>query len=285
MLSFANLRPRAKIFLVPLIDFNIMLVDSHCHLNFIDLTEFDNDLEKVLVKAKENGVEHFLCVCVELGDYPVLCQLADNHPEISISVGLHPNSEIDKEPSAATLVNLAKHPDCIAIGETGLDYYRTETEIAQEHQRQRFRAHIQASLTTAKPLIIHTRQAADDTLRLMEEENAQEVGGVMHCFAEDWAIAKRALDLNFYISLSGIVSFKNATALHEVAKKIPKDRLLIETDSPYLAPVPFRGKQNHPALVKYVAIALSELRQTSYEEIAQQTTENFYRCFKVPKRV
>jgi TatD DNase family protein len=257
-----------------------MLVDSHCHLNFIDLTDFDNDLNKVIIQAQENGVEHFLCVCVELGDYPVLCQLAENYPAISISVGLHPNSEIEQEPDVATLCELAKrHPACIAIGETGLDYCRTKTRQAQEKQRWRFRTHIQAALITSKPLIIHTRQAAEDTLLLMQEEKASDIGGVMHCFTEDWDIARRALDMNFYISLSGIVTFKNATAVQEVAKKVPLDRLLIETDSPYLAPSPYRGKQNHPALVKYVAMALSELRQISYEDIARQTTENFYRCF------
>lgn len=260
-----------------------MLVDSHCHLNFIDLTEFNNDLTNVIDKAMENGVEHFLCVCVELNDYPTLCKLAANYSNISISVGLHPNSEVEKEPDASMLSELAKHPACIAIGETGLDYYRTETSTAQEQQRQRFREHIRSALISSKPLIIHTRQAAEDTLLVMSEEKAKDIGGVMHCFAEDWDIAQRALDMNFYISLSGIVTFKNAIALHEVAKKIPGDRLLIETDSPYLAPVPYRGKQNHPALVKYVAMALSELRQTSYEEIAKQTTENFYRCFNLSK--
>lgn len=258
-----------------------MLVDSHCHLNFIDLADFNNELANVITAAKENDVSHFLCVCVELEDYTTLCQLADNYPEISISVGLHPNSEIAKEPDSQILCELAKHRSCIAIGETGLDYYRTEAVLDQEHQRERFRNHIHAALTTSKPLIIHTRQAAEDTLIMMKEERASEIGGVMHCFAEDWDVAKRALDLNFYISLSGIVTFKNATLLHEVAKKVPLDRLLIETDSPYLAPVPYRGKQNHPALVKYVALALSELRQENYERIAQQTTDNFYRCFNL----
>jgi TatD DNase family protein len=258
-----------------------MLVDSHCHLNFIDLTDFNGDLNQVITQAREHGVEHFLCVCVELDDYPILCQIAENYPDISISVGLHPNSEIASEPTSSQLVAMAQHQACIAIGETGLDYYRTETPAAQDYQRERFRAHIHAALASSKPLIIHTRQAAEDTLLLMREENAGEIGGVMHCFAEDWDIAKRALDLNFYISLSGIVSFKNAKVLHEVAKKIPADRLLIETDSPYLAPVPYRGKQNHPALVKYVAEALSELRQVSYADIAKQTTENFYRCFRL----
>lgn len=256
-----------------------MLVDSHCHLNFIDLSEFDNELSILLDKAKENDVEHMLCVCVELSDYPTLCRIAENYPDISISAGLHPNSEIAKEPQAADLVALAQHPACVAIGETGLDYYRTETDTAQEEQRQRFREHIQAARSSSKPLIIHTRQAAEDTLRLMGEEKADEIGGVMHCFAEDWDIAQRALDLNFYISLSGIVTFKNATQLQEVAKKVPLERLLIETDSPYLAPVPFRGKQNHPALVKYVAMTLASLRGIGYEEVAAQTTENFYRLF------
>lgn len=259
-----------------------MLIDSHCHLNMIDLTEFDNQLDNVLNKAHANDVHHFLSVAVELDDYPELCRLADTYEAISISVGVHPNSVIENEPSAALLTQLAnEHPACIAIGETGLDYYRVDTPEAQHQQRSRFREHIRASIATSKPLIIHTRQAAEDTLEVMWEENANKIGGVMHCFAEDLTIAQRAMEMNFYISLSGIVTFKNATALHEVAKKIPSDRLLIETDSPYLAPVPYRGKQNHPALVKQVALALSELRQVSYEQIAKETTENFHRCFRL----
>ncbi|VEG90064.1 TatD family hydrolase [Legionella spiritensis] len=258
-----------------------MLVDSHCHLNFIDLSDFDNKLEKVLQAARANDVEHLLCVCVDLKDYPELCRIAETYPNISISVGLHPNSEVETEPDAVTLCDMAKHKSCIAIGETGLDYYRTTQEDAQKKQRQRFSEHIHASLTTSKPLIIHTRQAAKDTLEVMKSENAEITGGVMHCFAEDWDIAVQAMDMNFYISLSGIVTFKNALALHEVAKKVPLDRLLIETDSPYLAPVPYRGKQNHPALVKYVAMAISEIKGVRYEEIARQTTDNFYRCFKL----
>lgn len=260
-----------------------MLVDSHCHLNFIDLSDFDNSLDNVLQAAELNQVSHFLSVCVELEDYPKLCELAEQYKNISISVGIHPNNETEQEPDAEALVQLASHPACIAIGETGLDYYRTTTEEAQEAQRQRFRTHIQAAITSGKPLIIHTRQAAVDTLKVMTEANADHIGGVMHCFSEDWDIAQQAMDLNFYISLSGILTFKNATMLQEVAKKLPLDRILIETDSPYLAPVPFRGKQNHPALVKYVALALSELKGIDYEDVAQQTTENFYRCFKISK--
>lgn len=257
-----------------------MLVDSHCHLNFIDLADFNQDLSQLLAQAKDNQVEHMLCVCVELSDYPQLQQIAAQYPNISISVGVHPNSEMDDPVTAEQLIALAQHPQCIAIGETGLDYYRTETPDAQELQRQRFRAHIQTAIATSKPLIIHTRQAAEDTLKVMAEENAQNIGGVMHCFAEDLDIAHRAMDLNFYISFSGIVTFKNAVTLQEVAKSIPLDRILIETDSPYLAPVPFRGKQNHPALVKYVAQAIADLRGLSYDEVAKATTENFYRCFK-----
>jgi TatD DNase family protein len=258
-----------------------MLVDSHCHLNFLDLTDFDQDMSNVLTRAKDNGVQHFLCVCVELSDYPKLEKLAADYPNISISVGVHPNSEMDYPVTAQMLCDLAANPACIAMGETGLDYYRTHTEEAQEEQRARFREHIKASLITSKPLIIHTRQAAEDTIKLMAEENAQQIGGVMHCFAESLEIAHQAIDLNFYISLSGILTFKNATALQDVARQIPLDRILIETDSPYLAPVPFRGKQNHPALVKHVAEALAELRGISYDEIAEITTRNFYNCFRL----
>lgn len=259
------------------------LVDSHCHLHSLDLSEFDNEMDQVIDKARANGVEHMLCVCIELSDLPALYKISAMFPNISISVGVHPNTEIAEEPDALKLIELSNHPACIAIGETGLDYYRITTEEAREFQRQRFREHIRAALSTSKPLIIHTRQAAEDTLLLMKEENAETIGGVMHCFAENWEIAKRALDLNFYISFSGIVTFKNATELRDVAKKVPSDRLLIETDCPYLAPVPFRGKQNHPALVKYVALEMSELRQVDYEIIARQTTDNFYRCFRRDK--
>lgn len=258
-----------------------MLVDSHCHLNVLDLTEFNQNIANVLAKARENDVRHFLCVCVELSDYPTLEKLAAEYPDINISVGVHPNTEMDYPVTAQMLCDLAVNPACIALGETGLDYYRTHTEEAQEAQRARFREHIKASLLTTKPLIIHTRQAAEDTIKLMAEENARQNGGVMHCFAESLDIAMQAIDLNFYISFSGIVTFKNATALQEVARQIPLERVLIETDAPYLAPVPFRGKQNHPALVKHVAEAIAQLRGISYEDVAKATTQNFYDCFKL----
>ncbi|KTD00792.1 TatD family hydrolase [Fluoribacter gormanii] len=258
-----------------------MLVDSHCHLNFLDLSDFKNDMANVLAQAKENDVQHFLCVCVELNDYPKLEQLAAEYPDISISVGVHPNTEMEFPVTSQMLCDLAANPACIAIGETGLDYYRTHTEEAREVQRNLFREHIKAALKSSKPLIIHTRQAAEDTIALMAEENAQKIGGVMHCFAESLDIAHKAMDLNFYISFSGIVTFKNAIALQEVARKVPLDRILIETDAPYLAPVPYRGKQNHPALVKYVAQAIADLRNMTFDEIAEITTNNFYTCFRL----
>ncbi|HHF7365271.1 TPA: TatD family hydrolase [Legionella bozemanae] len=258
-----------------------MLVDSHCHLNFLDLADFNDDIANVLAQAKANGVQHFLSVCVELKDYPQLEKLAARYSDISISVGVHPNTEMEYPVTSQMLCDLAVNPACIAIGETGLDYYRTHTEEAQEVQRNLFREHIKAALKCSKPLIIHTRQAAEDTIALMAEENAHQIGGVMHCFAESLDIAHQAMDLNFYISFSGIVTFKNATALQDVARKVPLNRILIETDSPYLAPVPYRGKQNHPALVKHVAEAIAELRNMSYEEIAEITTNNFYTCFRL----
>lgn len=262
-----------------------MLIDSHCHLNSIDLTEFNNDMRQVLLKAEEHDVKHLLSVCVSLSDYPELERLAAEFPNISISVGVHPNCDEDSHITADMLCQMAKNPACIAIGETGLDYYRTDTDAARELQRHMFKEHIKASRITNKPLIIHTRLAAEDTLSLMEQEGADKVGGVMHCFAETLDVALKAIDLNFYISFSGIVTFKNATMLQEVAKKAPLNRILIETDAPYLAPVPFRGKQNHPALVKYVAEALADLRGMTYEKIGHIVTNNFYDCFKINKPV
>lgn len=258
-----------------------MLIDSHCHLNFLDLTEFDGDLAKVLSSAAEHDVGHFLSVCVELSDYPALEKLASTYSNVSISVGVHPNNELETPLEAQTLIDLAKNPACIAFGETGLDYYRTPDGQDQEIQHHNFKEHIKAALSAKKPLIIHTRQAAEDTLAIMANSNADAIGGVMHCFSENLDVARRAMEMNFFISFSGIVTFKNATTLQEVARTIPLDKILIETDAPYLAPVPFRGKQNHPALVKYVALAIAELRGISYEEIAEVTTDNFYRCFNL----
>jgi len=259
------------------------LVDSHCHLNQLDLAGFDGNLDNVMQEARSVGVEHCLCVCITSDDIPVLHQLTSRYSDVSMSIGVHPNEVANDPMTYETLHEQARGKACIAIGETGLDYYRTESEADCEIQRQRFREHIRVARELKKPLIIHTRQAAEDTLKIMQEERADEIGGVMHCFSENWDIAQRALALNFYISFSGIVTFKNAKVLHDVAQRVPLDKMLIETDSPYLAPVPHRGKSNHPGWVKYVAKAISELRNVSYETIANATTENFYRCFHVKR--
>lgn len=258
-----------------------MLVDSHCHLHLLDLTEFNGSMDEVIQNAHDAGVGHFLCVCVDPEEFPILTELSMKYPDVSISYGLHPNHETGFEPTVEDLIEFGSYPACIAIGETGLDYYRMQGDEAILFQQERFVRHIHAAKHLQKPLIIHTRQAIRDTLSFMRNEKADDTGGVMHCFSEDWDSAREALDLNFYISFSGIVTFKNATMLQEVAKKMPLDRMLIETDCPYLAPHPFRGKQNHPALVRHVAEALADLRQCSFDEIAKATTDNFNRCFRL----
>lgn len=252
-----------------------MLVDSHCHLNFPELVQH---MDQVLAAMQQNHVGHALCVSVTLDKYPEVLAIAEQYPNIYASVGVHPDYEDIEEPDVAQLVALASHPRVVAIGETGLDYFRLQGDL--EWQRQRFRTHIRAAKQTGKPLIIHTRNAADDTLRIMQEEGAAEVGGVMHCFTESWAVAEAAMAMGFYISLSGIVTFKNAQALKEVARQLPLDRLLVETDSPYLAPIPFRGKTNQPAYVRHVAEEIASLRNTSLAAITEATTRNFFTLFR-----
>lgn len=255
-----------------------LLVDSHCHLDRLDLAPYGGRLEGALDNAREHGVGHMLCVCIDMEHFPDVLTPAQQHDNIYASVGVHPNEREGMEPDVALLVDKAAEPKVIAIGETGLDYFRSEGEL--EWQRERFRTHIAASKQSGKPLIIHMREATEDTLRIMREESAGDAGGVMHCFAEDWEAARAALDLDFYISFSGIVTFKNATQLKDVARRVPLERMLVETDSPYLAPTPFRGKSNQPAYVKYVAEHIAELRNMSFEAIAEATTENFFRLFR-----
>lgn len=250
------------------------LVDSHCHLDFDPL---GSDVPGVLARARENGVSHILCVSVTLEAFPRVRDLAREYSHVYGSVGVHPNEREGRDPSADELIELAAEPKIVAIGETGLDYFRSEGST--DWQQQRFRHHIRAARLSGKPLIIHTREAAADTLRIMGEEGAGEVGGVMHCFTESWEVARAALDLDFYISFSGIVTFRNAEALREVAKQVPRERLLVETDAPYLAPVPFRGKPNEPAFVRYVAESLAEVRGESIDAIAERTTRNFFDLF------
>lgn len=255
-----------------------MLVDSHCHLDFPELA---GDLPGVLATMRENDVGAALCVSVTLEDFPKVLALAEQHENLYASVGVHPDYPDLREPSAAELVELAQHPKVVAIGETGLDYYRLTGDL--EWQRERFRVHIRAARRARKPLIIHTRAAAADTLRLMREEGAGEAGGVMHCFTESWEVAEGALAMGFYISFSGIVTFKSAKDLKEVARRVPLDRLLVETDSPYLAPVPHRGRTNQPGWVIHVAEEVARLHEIPFSEVATQTTANFYKLFNINK--
>lgn len=258
------------------------LVDSHCHLDQLDLSTHAGDLTTALGYAKDQGVQHFLCVSITLRDFPQVLDIAKKYPNVSTSVGLHPNEETSEEPSAEDLVALINDDKIVAVGETGLDYYRSSGDLSWQHER--FRQHIRAAKITGRSLIIHSRQAKQDTLRILKEEDAQSIGGVMHCFTEDWEMARLAMDLNFYISFSGIVTFKNAKDIQEVAKKVPLDRLLIETDSPYLAPMPHRGKPNEPAYVRLVAEFIANLHGINVVELADRTTENFFTCFKRAKK-
>ena len=251
-------------------------VDSHCHINFHELADNIGD---VLDRMQQNDVQSALCVSVNLADFPQVLKLALAYPNIYASVGVHPDYESVEEPSVGRLVELADHPKVIAIGETGLDYYRLTGDL--EWQRERFRNHIRAAIECGKPLIVHTRSAAEDTLRIMAEEGASRAGGVMHCFTENWEVAAAALEMGFYISFSGILTFKNALQIKEVAKRVPMERILIETDSPYLAPVPFRGKLNQPSYVKHVAEEIALLRGVGVDEVGRQTTANFARLFNL----
>ncbi|WP_423910637.1 TatD family hydrolase [Candidatus Spongiihabitans sp.] len=257
----------------------MQLVDSHCHINFEALSQ---DMDGLLARARNNNVDYMLCVSVNLEDYPQIEKLSANNANIFSSVGVHPNSTECHDPSCEELLALAENPNVVAIGETGLDYFRSKGELSW--QRQRFENHIEAAKICKKPLIVHTRSAANDTMDMLESRGAKSCAGVMHCFGEDWSTAKRALDIGFYISFSGIVTFKNAQALRDVAKKVPLDRMLVETDCPYLAPVPMRGKTNEPSFVKHTAELLAQLRGISLPALAETTTENFFQLFSTASR-
>lgn len=253
-----------------------LLVDSHCHLDF---PEFQGRESELLDAMKTNGVGAALIAGVTLERFPGVLALVERFPNLYAGVGVHPDTEEGEDPDADTLIRLAQHPKVVAIGETGLDYYRLEGDL--EWQRARFRTHIRAARRCGKPLIIHTREAAADTLRILEEEGGGEAGGVFHCFTESLSVAEAALSLGFHISISGIVTFKKALQIKEVASFVPLDRLLVETDAPYLAPVPHRGKLNHPALVRHVAEEVAALKGLSLDALAQATTNNFCRLFGV----
>ncbi len=256
-----------------------MLIDSHCHLDRIDLKPYQNDFSNFMAEVQTNQIEHLLCISIDLESYPDMLKLVSDFNNISVTVGVHPNVQNCTDPSIEDLIVLGETKKVIGIGETGLDYFRSEGDLAWQHQR--FRNHINAAKALKKPLIIHTREAQEDTLRILKEEGAGEVGGIIHCFTEDWEFAKKAMDLNFHISFSGIITFKNAVSIQEVAKKVPPDRLLIETDSPYLAPVPFRGRPNYPVYVKYVAEQIADLRGVTTTQIADLSTNNFYNLFRL----
>jgi TatD DNase family protein len=252
-----------------------MLVDSHCHLDF---PELQADFSAVLDRMRSEGVTHALTISTTLETFPAVRDVARAHANLWCSAGVHPDERRDgREVSVEELVAMANDPKVVAIGETGLDYYRVEGDT--EWQRERFRTHIRAARECAKPLVIHTRESAADTLRLLREERASDVGGVMHCFTETWEVASAAIDLGFHVSFSGIVTFKNAQAVKDVARKVPLERLLVETDSPYLAPVPHRGKVNQPAFVRHVAEEVARLRDMAFDEIAAATTRNFFSLF------
>lgn len=258
-----------------------MFVDSHCHLDRVDLAPYDGDFAAMVLAAREQDIRHMLCVCIDLEHYPAMRELVSGYDGISVSVGVHPNEKSAQEPEIAQLLALGADPAVVAIGETGLDYHYNDGDL--EWQRRRFEMHINAARELAKPLIVHTRDARDDTIALMRSANARDVGGVMHCFTETWEMAKQALEMGFYISFSGIVTFKSAEALRDVARRVPLDRLLIETDSPYLAPVPHRGKSNEPCFVRHVASQIAELRDMPLDELAETTSRNFFDLFRLAR--
>jgi TatD DNase family protein len=253
-----------------------VFVDSHCHLDF---PEFAGELPALLDAMREHAVTHALCIGVDLPAWPNVVAIAQAHANLHATAGVHPDYVDTPEPTVAELVTMAATPKVVAIGETGLDYYRLEGDL--DWQRERFRRHIRAARETGKPLVIHTRSAAADTLAIMRDERAGDVGGVMHCFTETWDVAQRALDLGFHISFSGIVTFRNAVELKDVARRVPLDRMLIETDSPYLAPVPHRGKRNQPAWVRYVGEEIARLRGLPVAQVAAATSANFFRLFNI----
>ncbi|MBT8584078.1 TatD family hydrolase [Polynucleobacter paneuropaeus] len=259
-----------------------MFIDSHCHLDF---PEFQSRLPEVLSNMEKANVQHALCVSVDLPDFPKVLKLAEDHTHLYASVGVHPDYEDTPEPSFDFLVETAKHPKIVAIGETGLDYYRMgdRSYESMEWQRERFRTHIRAAIASQRPLIIHTRSASADTLRILQEEGASKIGGVMHCFTESLEVAQAAMEMGFFISFSGIVTFKSAKDLQETCRQVPLDKLLIETDSPYLAPVPYRGKTNEPAWVAQVGEFVADLKGVSVERLAKQTFDNFFECFQIDR--
>ncbi len=260
---------------------DFVLADSHCHLDQLDLSPFDHHWDRFFAHAAERGLHYFLDVCIDTDNLEAVCLAAKTYPRVWCSVGVHPNSEAEKDLSEQDLKTAAFRPRVVAIGETGLDYYRSTGDLSW--QQERFRRHIRVARAVSKPLIVHSREANSDTIAILASEKADTVGGVLHCFAGDLAMAKAAIDLGFYISFSGVLTFKNAQSLQAIAAQLPLERILIETDSPYLAPVPHRGKPNYPYHVYHVAEKLAELKGMDLDRIAEQTTENFFTLFKMDR--
>lgn len=259
-----------------------MLIDSHCHLDMLTAVKAGEGVDSVLTRAHENGVSHFLCVSVNFEELPAMLDVIKGRSNVFASAGVHPSATPETEPTQAEIEAWASRDDVVAVGETGLDYYYDT--VSREVQQERFRRHVRAAAALGKPLIVHTRDAREDTLQILNEEGAAKCGGVLHCFTESWEMASAAIDTGFYISLSGIVTFRNADSLRDVARRVPLQRLLIETDAPYLAPVPMRGKENEPAYVRHVAEAIAKERSITLEELAAATTENFFRLFSNARR-
>ena len=257
------------------------LVDSHCHLNMLKLDAYEGDLSALVKQAKSVGVGHILCVGTTLEDSKTVIQIAEQFPNVSASIGVHPSEKSEHEPSVEVLMDMAEHSKVVAIGETGLDYHYNDSGL--DVMRERFGTHIRAAKHVQKHLIIHSRDAREDTMNILREEDAQSVAGLMHCFMESWEMAQEALAIGFYISISGIVTFKKAGNVAIVAEKVPLEKLLIETDAPYLAPEPYRGKQNEPQYVRFVAEKIAELKGLSIEEVAENTTKNFQALFQQAK--
>lgn len=257
-----------------------MLVDSHCHLDRLKLKSGEN-LDDAINAARERGISHMLCVCISEENRSSVIEIAEGHEDISASVGVHPSDVKGDVVTPATIKEWANHPKVVAIGETGLDYYYSKDHA--QAQQQSFAHHLNVAGELSLPVIVHTRDAREDTIALIKEHGNLESAGVLHCFTESWDMAKQALDLNYYISISGIVTFKNAEELRDVVRQVPIDRLLVETDSPYLAPVPYRGKPNEPKYVREVAEFVAELKGMSFEALAETTSENFYRLFSNAK--
>ena len=258
-----------------------MLIDSHCHLDRLKLEPYNGDLGRAIIAAREAGVQRMLCIGIDMDNASKVVSIAEQYDDIYASVGIHPLEKDAPVVSESDLLAFAAHPKVVGIGETGLDYYYSQESASQ--QQENFVVHLQAAAQSKLPVIVHSRDAREDTLNLLREHSNQEVGGVLHCFTESWEMARAAMDMNFFISISGIVTFRNAGALREVVRKLPLDRLLIETDAPYLAPVPHRGKPNEPKFLPDVARFVAELKGVSEAELVQVTSDNFFRLFPKAK--